>query len=102
MANCIAKIAMQNAHAGRLAEADEDLAAETGDSVVATAADIAQAISINSLIRKTLPAWRWESFVIMVYLCYTHMNKKIIVLGIAVIALAALIAGGIYVWLVMI
>ncbi len=43
MANCIAKIAMQNAHAGRLAEVDKDLA-ETGDSVVATAADTAQAI----------------------------------------------------------
>lgn len=47
MANCIAKIAMQSAHADRLAEADEDLAAETGDSVVATAADTAQAISTN-------------------------------------------------------
>jgi len=33
---------------------------------------------------------------------YTYMNKKIIVWGIAAIALAALIIYGIYVWLVMI
>ena len=73
MADCIAKVAMQSARAGRLAEVDEDMVVETGDSEAATAADIARAISTNLLIRKTLPAWCWESFVIMVYLCYIRI-----------------------------